>query len=174
MSTLTHRSESAFAEPPRSGPFKRLIVSVVAVGVVIAGLAGVYTAVALHDRAATLVTQDRQVMATFTPGTARPVGRGTFPTAVATWTYPVGVTHSEQVAGPLVNLLGRQPIWVDAAGLRTAGPPSTVAIVGGVVLTVTGVLLITALVLAAGLVTTPGWRLQLQAAADKRRTRAQK
>jgi hypothetical protein len=171
MSTVERGSVVALVQHARSGPPKRLIITTIVAGLLAAVFAGMSTAAKLCHRAAAVARLDHEVMATVTMRPTHVVGRvgGAARSAVETWVYPAGVTHSAVIAVSPGTSSGRRMLWVDATGRRTAGPAGTLAIAGGVALAVVRTLLITLLVIADLAVAVPVWRKRrLQRAVDAR------
>jgi hypothetical protein len=169
MSTVEHRSVAALAQRAGSGPPRRVIITLITAGLLLAWMAGARTASSLRDSAAKLASQDYAVTATVALGQTKVTGRPAFRSAVATWTYPVGVKHSAAVTVSVASPQRQQVVWVDASGAATPGPPSPLGIAGDVALTAIPALLMTALAIAAVTVASPLWRRhRLQAAVDAR------
>jgi hypothetical protein len=156
------------AQRAGSGPPRRIIVTLVGAGLLLAAVAGARTASSLRDRAAVLANQDHEVTATLTLG-HEVAGRLALRPAVATWVYPAGMRHAEAVTVPVVGPPSQQSVWVDASGDATPGPPSPLAIAGGAALAAIRAMLLTALAIAAVTLASPLWRRhRLQRAVDAR------
>jgi hypothetical protein len=158
MGVTQTRTVSELVRHSRSGPPRRFVLFVVAVGALVAVMNGESAARTVGDRARALARVDHLVKATLTYPPTPAVGRAARGTAVATWVDPAGTPHHSTLTTPPGSRATRTSLWLDAAGLPTAGPPSTLMVVAAAVFTGLRTLLEAGLLLGASLVILGAWR----------------